>query len=181
LRRAAAAIERGGVIAYPTEAVYGLGCDPDNFDAVSKLLAIKQRSPDQGLILIAADIGQLEKYFAPLAGTARNTLLESWPGPQTWVVPAANTTPSWLTGKHRTIAVRVTAHPVANALCRQCGYALVSTSANLSGYPPARDARTVRRMPGQELDYILVGPVGSLTGPTPIRDLLSGKILRPPA
>lgn len=179
LRRAAAAIEHGGVIAYPTEAVYGLGCDPDNFDAVSKLLAIKQRSPDQGLILIAASIDQLEKYMAPLNPAARNTLLQSWPGPQTWIVPAAHGTPSWLTGNHPTIALRVTAHPVASALCRLCGHALVSTSANLSGYPPARDARVVRRMP--ELDYILDGPVGNLAGPTPIRDLLSGNLLRPPA
>lgn len=147
---------------------------------MTRLLEIKQRSPDQGLILIASGIDQLEAYFAPLDEAARQRLMQSWPGPQTWTVPAAAGAPVWLTGKHPSIAVRVTAHPVARVLCRLCGHALVSTSANLSGQRPARDARSVRRMLGAELDYILCGRVGGLAGPTPIRDLLTGKVLRPP-
>lgn len=178
IRRAAAAIHSGGVIAYPTEAVYGLGCDPDNEDAVERLLKIKQRSPEAGLIVIAAEIGQLERYFAPLEATQRRRLDRSWPGPQTWLVPANPRTPRWLTGRHRTIAVRVTDHPIASALCLRCGHGVVSTSANRSGRPPARDDTTVRRMLGDELDYILSGPVGGLSRPTPIRDLETGKTLR---
>jgi len=178
IRRAAAVINSGGVIAYPTEAVYGLGCDPDDPDAVVRLLSIKQRSLDHGLIVIAATIDQLENYLAPMSKSQRQKLVRSWPGPQTWVAPAADRAPVWLTGKHDTIAVRVTAHPVASALCRQCGHGLVSTSANLAGGPPARDVRKVRRALGDELDYILNGPVGGLAQPTPIRDLVTGKILR---
>lgn len=172
-------IHSGGVIAYPTEAVFGLGCNPDDPDAVERLLEIKQRNSDEGLIVIAAHIDQLDKYLAPLSETARNRLLKTWPGPQTWLIPATATTPKWLTGRHRTIAVRVTAHPVASALCRKLGSGLVSTSANLSGFRPARDPRTVRHMLGSELDYILGGRVGDLASPTPIKDLMSGKLLRP--
>ena len=179
IRRAAAVVNDGGVIAYPTEGVYGLGCDPDDPDAVARLLEIKQRSPEQGLIVIAARIDQLEDYFAPLSKASRHKLDQAWPGPQTWLVPAADDAPDWLTGRHTTIAARVTAHPIASALCDQCGHALVSTSANLSGRPPARDNRSVRRMLGDEVDYILGGPVGRLGKATPVRDLLTGKVLRP--
>ena len=178
IRRAAAVIADGGVIAYPTEGVYGLGCDPDDHDAVMRLLEIKRRPVELGLILIAADIDQLRDYIAPLSNAELARMNKSWPGPQTWLVPAADDAPSWLTGRHTTIAVRVTAHPVASRLCSACGHALVSTSANVSGRPPARDVLAVQRMLRDELDYILGGPVGTLGKPTPIRDLSSGKTLR---
>ncbi|MBT8137114.1 MAG: threonylcarbamoyl-AMP synthase [Gammaproteobacteria bacterium] len=178
IRRAAAAVAAGGVIAYPTEGVYGLGCDPENEDAVARLLDIKQRPAEQGLILIAAHIDLLNNYFAPLPEPARQQLEDSWPGPQTWLVPAADSAPEWITGRHTTIAVRVTDHPVASALCASCGHALVSTSANITGHPPARSAHAVRRMMGEQLDYILSGPVGRLGGATPIRDLRSGQLIR---
>ena len=178
IRRAAATIRAGGVVAYPTEAVYGLGCNPEDSDAVVRLLSVKQRSLDHGLIVIGSDIEQLENYFGPVSKSLRQKLARSWPGPQTWLVPAAARTPIWLTGKNKTVAVRVTAHPVASALCQACGHGLVSTSANRAGETPARDSRTVRRTLGGELDYILKGPIGNLANPTPIRDLLTGKILR---
>ena len=178
LHAAVRAIRSGGIIAYPTEAVYGLGCDPYHEQAVRRLLALKRRPARKGLILIAADFAQLEPFLQPLSPFDRAQLAATWPGPHTWLSPARPTTPSWLRGQHDTLAVRVTAHPLAAALCRACGYPLVSTSANLSGRPPARSALAVRRQLGRQLDYILAGPVGGAAQPTTIRDLRTGLRIR---
>ncbi|MGA9854858.1 MAG: Sua5/YciO/YrdC/YwlC family protein [Gammaproteobacteria bacterium] len=177
MRAARQTVWSGGVIAYPTEAVFGLGCDPLNATAVAKLLAIKQRDGAKGFILIAADITQLEPYI-DVSDKLRDQLLETWPGPITWVVPAALGVPDWLTGGRATLAVRITAHPVAQALCQATGLALTSTSANLSSHPPLRSSLAVRRLLRNKLDYIVPGNVGSHRRPTEIRDALSGKILR---
>lgn len=178
LRRAASIVKLGGVIAYPTEAVFGLGCDPCNETAVRRLLAIKQRSPTKGLILIGSDFCQLQPFLQPLDEVHEERLQANWPGPVTWLVPARKTVPSWLRGNHPSLAVRVTAHPLASALCRAWGGALVSTSANLTGRPPARSTMAVRRQLGRWLDYVLPGSVGGAERPTEIRDLLSDRILR---
>jgi len=135
LRRAARMLTAGGVIAYPTEAVYGLGCDPLDAQAVTRLLAIKRRPVEKGLILIASRFDQLGPYVQPLTAAIRQRLDESWPGPNTWLLPADPATPRWIRGDHRTIAVRVTAHPLAAALCEAFGGAIVSTSANPAGRP----------------------------------------------
>ena len=177
LRNARRAVWSGGVIAYPTEAVFGLGCDPLNAGAVAKLLAIKRRDDAKGFILIAVDFSQLEPYI-DVSGKIRDQLLETWPGPITWVVPAAPGVPDWLTGGRATLAVRVTAHPVAQALCAATGFALTSTSANLSSHPPLRSSLAVRNLLRDQLDYIMPGDVGSQRRPTEIRAALSGKILR---
>lgn len=176
LRRAAAALHAGAVIAYPTEAVWGLGCDPANAAAVLRLLALKHRPLDKGLILIAADAAQLRAFLAPAA--LPEPVTASWPGPSTWLLPAAADTPRWLTGEHDTLAVRVTAHPLAAALCRAFGGPLVSTSANRAGRPPAKSALAVRREFADDLDLIVNGPLGALARPTPIRDGRSGAYLR---
>lgn len=175
---AARAVEAGGLIAYPTEAVYGLGCDPDNEAAVLRLLALKRRPMHKGLILIAADFAQLAGFLQPLSTAEHVRLAATWPGPQTWLIPARSTTPRWLRGRHDTLAVRVTAHPLAAALCRRCGHPLVSTSANLGGHPPARSALAVRRQLGRDLDYILAGPTGGAAKPTAIRDLRTERLIR---
>lgn len=178
IEHAAQRLQAGGIIAYPTEAVYGLGCDPLNEAAVTRLLALKQRPSAKGMILIAAEEAQLAPFMATLPATMLQRLRQSWPGPVTWIVPATPTTPSWLTGDHDTIAVRVTAHPVAAALCRAFGGALVSTSANRSGEPPARAADVVQQQFGEQLDYILAGPLGGLSRPTRICDARTGAIIR---
>jgi L-threonylcarbamoyladenylate synthase len=172
-------LQQGGVIAYPTEAVYGLGCDPDNDQAVEKLLAIKQRSRDKGLILIAADFQQLRPYLAEINSSLKAKILVTWPGPVTWLWPANPAVSSLLRGKHDSIAVRVTAHPLAAALCREFGGPLVSTSANLSGKPPTRSADEVRNQLGDQLDFVLEGEIGGLSKPSLIRDALTGEIIRP--
>ena len=179
LRQAARVIHAGGLIAYPTEAVYGLGCDPLNAAAVQRLLALKGRPMDKGLILIAADIEQLRPFLLPLSTADEATVRATWPGPVTWLLPARPETPRWLRGSHDTLAVRITDHPLAAALCRQLGHPLVSTSANRSGQPPARTPLAVRRQFGRIVDLIISGPLGGHERPTLIRDLTTGRILRP--
>ena len=178
LREAARCFNSGGLIAYPTEAVYGLGCDPLDGDAVGRLLELKKRPVDKGLILIAADFNQLRPFLGELRREQLAPVLASWPGPATWLLPAAEYTPSWLTGNHDSLAVRVTAHPLAAALSLACRSPLVSTSANPTGRPPARTALDVRRILPKGIDLILSGAVGPEKKPTPIRDALSGAEVR---
>lgn len=178
-RRGAAVLAAGGVIAYPTEAVYGLGCDPLNARAVERLLALKRRPRDRGFILIAAAREQLAPYIGPLEDTAVVEAMDtSWPGPTTWLVPPAVSVPRWLTGRFSTLAVRVTAHPIAAALCEEFGAPIVSTSANRHGAAAARTALKVRAIFGRELDGIVPGPVGGRRNPTEIRDARTGIVIR---
>ena len=178
LRQAVRALRAGGIVAYPTEAVYGLGCDPLDEQAVLRLLAIKGRAMDKGLIVIAADFQQLLPLVLPQSADIMAPALASWPGSSTWILPAAARAPVWLTGASDGIAVRVTAHPLAARLCACFGSALVSTSANLSGRPPARSALAARRAFGSRVDYFLVGATGGEARPSAIRDLRSGRLVR---
>lgn len=178
IRRAVEVLRAGGIIAYPTEAVYGLGCDPRNEAALQRLLAIKQRDPAKGLILIAAGFHQLAPWLAEIDPALKERALASWPGPVTWVWPAGNDVPALLRGRHASLAVRVTAHPLAAELCREFGGALVSTSANRSGQPPARTADDVRRMLGDAIDFVVEGQTGGQEAPSEIRDVITGATLR---
>ncbi len=176
-RQIATTLRAGAVIAYPTEAVWGLGCDPLNANAVYRLLAIKRRPVDKGLILIAADQAQLAPFVQPPDALLRQRLDDSWPGPVTWLLPARPETPRWLRGRHASIAVRVTAHPLAAQLCRAFGGPLVSTSANAAGHPPARTAVQARlRCPG--IDLVVPGATGGRQRPSEIRDARTGTVLR---
>jgi L-threonylcarbamoyladenylate synthase len=177
---AAALLHGGGVLAYPTEAVFGLGCDPHNQQAFERVFALKQRPPTQGVLLIAADFEQVERYI-DLPAVPEGTLREvraSWPGPHTWIFPRSPEVPAWVAGGHAGIALRVTAHAPAAALCRAYGGALVSTSANPHGLPPARDRQTLADYFGEGLDATVDAPLGHAARPTPIRDALTGVIIR---
>ncbi|MES9856982.1 MAG: L-threonylcarbamoyladenylate synthase [Sedimenticola sp.] len=178
LREAANCFHRGGIIAYPTEAVYGLGCDPLDGYAVEQLLALKRRPVSKGVILIAADFNQLRPFVTTLSDSKMAPVYDSWPGPHTWLLPAAEHLPYWLCGTHSTLAVRVTDHPAAAALCRACRSPLVSTSANIAGRPPLRNAFSVRRTFGEQVDYVLNAPIGAEQKPTTIRDARSGRLIR---
>lgn len=167
----------GGVLAYPTEAVFGLGCDPANPFAVAHLLELKQRDWRKGLILVAAERTQLTPWV-DLDEDAWTQLSAQWPGPRTWVVPARSGTPDWITGGRDEIAVRISAHPTVHALCRQCNSALVSTSANPNGRQPARTTLMVRRYFDNHLDAIVPGAVDRLAKPTAIRHWPDGQWLR---
>ena len=177
LRRAARILRAGGVVAYPTEAVYGIGCDPWDPEAVARILRLKRRPTAKGLIVIAAEPAQL----AGLVETSAAGWVQacaSWPGFVTWVLAAARSAPPWLTADRGTLAVRITAHPVAASLCRAFGGPLVSSSANLSGRPPARSALAVRRAFPRGLDLVVPGQVGGEARPSPIIDGTTGKALR---
>ncbi len=174
LQRAARVLKQGGLVVYATEYCFGLGCDPDNYDAVQRLLRLKHRATAKGLILIGADIQQL----APYAENFPRQVLASWPGPHTWLLTPRVHVPRWLTGKHPRIALRVTAHPQAAALCRAAGMAIVSTSANRAGESPARSHREVFRRWGHQVDYVLAGIVGDALAPTSIRDGVTGDVVR---
>ena len=176
LRRAARWLQEGGIVAYPTEGVYGLGCDPFDARAVQHLFDLKRRPRHKGLILLAADFSQIEP-FLDLTSAMRERLLAVWPGPVTWIVPVTTEMPNWLV-RDGSVAVRVTAHPLAAALCRAFSGAIVSTSANPSGRPPARNALQARRYFPDEQVFVLSGATGGLSRPTPIYDARGGQKLR---
>ena len=178
LRRASGVLAAGGVIAYPTEGVFGLGCLPDNVTAIQRILDMKNRSPDLGFVLVASSIYQLLPYLGRLGDKTMARLLAQEKSPVTWVVPASDDAPKWLTGNRDTIAVRISRHPIVQALCEAADSALVSTSANISGRPPASSRLAVQRMFGDLVDMITPGETGGLGGPTELRDADTGKVLR---
>ncbi len=177
---AAALLHGGGVLAYPTEAVFGLGCDPFDRGAFERVFALKQRPSTQGVLLIAADFSQVEPCidFAAVLDAVLRQVRASWPGPYTWVFPRSAWVPDWVAGAHAGVALRVSAHEPTALLCRAFGGALVSTSANPHGQPPARAAQTVAEYFGDALDGLLDAPLGGQSSPTVIRDALSGAIIR---
>jgi L-threonylcarbamoyladenylate synthase len=178
LRSAIRCIAHGGVIAYPTEAVFGLGCDPDNVAAIEAILQMKGRPVDKGLILIAAEFEQILPYIDLEGIPDLKRVQQSWPGPTTWLIRARPTVAAWLRGKHESIAVRVTAHPIASWLAREYGKPLVSTSANPSGYRPARSVIKTRLYFGRSNLVIVKGPVGGERKPTAIFDARTARRLR---
>ncbi|HEX6993288.1 MAG TPA: Sua5/YciO/YrdC/YwlC family protein [Gammaproteobacteria bacterium] len=178
IRRTAACVRAGGVVAYPTEAVFGIGCLPDDDEALARVLRIKRRSWRKGMLIVGASIEQIDRWAMLERSPLLDQILASWPGPSTWVLPARPRAPARLTGGRHTIAVRCTAHPIAAELCRQARSALVSTSANTSGRPPLRESVDVRNTLGRVLDDVLPGPVGGRQSPTRILDGLTGQVLR---
>lgn len=178
LKAAVSVLRQGGVVACPTEAVWGLSCDPNSEYAVEDLLALKGRPMSKGLILVAANQRQVDFLLSGLTEQQHQTVCASWPGPTTWLLPHRDLVPEWVYGDHATVAVRVSAHPVVSALCTAWGGPLVSTSANPAGARPAREAYQVRRYFRSELDFVLAGKVGAAARPTTIRDVSTGRIVR---
>ena len=177
-RQCLLALAREGVIACPTEAVWGLSCDPWSERAVRRVLDLKQREAGKGLILVAADEAQLGFLIGDLPEALRHKMRGSWPGPNTWLVPHHGRVPPLVHGCFRSVAVRVSAHPVVRGLCRDFGSPLVSTSANRAGAPAPKDLLAVRRYFGTALDAVLPGRVGGLDRPSTIRDVFSDQVLR---
>lgn len=175
---AAERLRAGRVIAYPTEAVYGLGCDPMHEPAVRQLLAIKGREPAAGLILIADRYERFLPFVGKVGDEQLATARSNWPGPVTWLFPRAPAVPDWLAGDHPTIALRVTAHPVSRALCAAFSGPIVSTSANPAGAAPARTATAVAGYFGDRIAGIVEGSLGGRRTPSEIRDLATGRVLR---
>lgn len=179
IQQAVACLQQGGVIAYPTEAVWGVGCDPFNAEAMQRLLSIKARHPNKGVILIAADFSQVQDLIAPLSPAQQQRLADTWPGPNTWLVPPSDRVPALVKGQHPLVAIRVTAHPLVQALCQAFGGPIISTSANPAGEPPALSEADIARYFPTQLDYVLSGELGGLAQPSTIRNLLTGDVIRP--
>ena len=182
LSNALSVLQNRGVIAYPTESVFGLGCDPDCQSAIEKILEVKKRPAHKGLILIAANIEQLEDYadFSLLNAQQLAAIKETWPGPFTWVVPAKKSLCRLISGDFDSVAVRVSAHPIVQQLCLQFGKPIISTSANLSGLEACTTSRQVHDMFADQplLESIIDAPVSGLSAPSQIYDAQSGKRLR---
>lgn len=168
----------GGIIAYPTESCFGLGCDPRKARAVARLLRLKGRPQRKGLILIADDFRQLAGYLAPVRPDLQARFATWWPGPYTLLLPVARRCPHWLTGGRAKLAVRVTAHRQAARLCHALGMALVSTSANRAGRRSLKTAADCRRAFGRRV-AVIDGEIGRRRRPSTILDPDSGATLRP--
>lgn len=166
----------GGVVAYPTEGVWGLGADPANQHAVNTILQLKRRAVGKGVILVAADVRQFDFILRHLSSDQREILRRSWPGPNTWLIPHHDEVPYWIHGDHTTVALRVSAHPVVQALCKLTG-PLVSTSANPQALPPARTSFKVRGYFGDKVFYA-PGQINQNAKPSTIRDLATGRVIR---
>ncbi len=177
---AADVLRRGGVIAYPTEAVWGLGCDPFDEAATMRLLATKQRPVDKGLILVAASLAQFDGLldWDALDAARRDAVLATWPGPHTWIVPTTARVPAWITGAHAGVAVRVSSHPTVRALCDAFGAPVVSTSANRAGEPPAHARTALDPRIIAAVDAVTDGETGGHARPTAIRIAATGDALR---
>jgi len=184
----AALIRQGGVVAYPTEAVFGLGCDPQQLDAVKRLLQIKHRPAEKGMILLASEWPQLVDYTLPLTAKTKQQVMATWPGAVTWLLAAKPAVSSWVRGQYSTIACRITAHEPSRALIDACGHAIISTSANPAGLEPARCVEDVQEyfssdasanVSANKIDGIFIAPIGKNRTPSEIRDSISGRIIRP--
>ena len=178
INRAVETLRQGRVIAYPTEGVYGLGCDPFNHNAVTQILTLKNRSIKKGFILIASEWKQVETLIQPLDPKILARVFSTWPGPVTWIFPATNEVPYWLRGNRATIAIRVTAHPLAGLLCRHFGGPIVSTSANLERQPPTRDMKILKIIFGNKIDIVFKAALWASKRPTEIRDAITAEVLR---
>ena len=179
LKQAVAVLKAGGIIAYPTEAVYGLGCDPFNEQAVQKLLNLKKRPEEKGLILITHSWDAVSHLTEKIPSEVLLKVLKTWPGPYTWVFPAKlNLVPEWIRGKHNSVAIRITSHKITKNICENFGKPIVSTSANIDGQKETHTKAEVLSQFPSGIDYIIEGDTDNLKKPTPIYDVLTGKALR---
>jgi len=171
------ALQSGEVIAYPTEAVFGLGCDPFDEQAVRNLFHVKQRPMEKGVILIASSVEQVLSYVQLTDMPWEQQVLDSWPGPVTWVLPLKKKIPDWITGGRESVAIRVSDHPIVQSLCAEFGKPIVSTSANITNQPPAKSCEEIFDVFGESI-LCVQGELGHLQQPTQIKDALTGQVLR---
>jgi L-threonylcarbamoyladenylate synthase len=161
VQEAATRIRGGGIVALPTDTLYGLAADPFRRDAVARVFEVKGRPADRALPLIACDTAQVTASFGPLNAVAERLATAFWPGPLTLLVMAPPGLGADVTGGTGRIGVRVPADAVARAVCRAVGWPVTATSANISGEPPSSDPDVIERTLGARIDLLLDG------GPTP--------------
>lgn len=174
------ALTQGKLIVYPTEAVWGIGCDPANERAVMSLLEAKQRPVEKGLILVAANLSQCLEYFdyeaVPIEKRAE--IFSSWPGPITWLLPAKSSTPTWITGGSDVIAIRISAHPTIQRICKTFNKPIISTSANITGTPVCTELNDAQRVFGNKVAFYVDEALGGNTKPSVIQHSITGEIFR---
>ena len=179
IQRACQSLKQGDVIAYPTEAVWGLGCDPQNEAAVGKILRLKNRPVHKGLILVSGSIAQFEPLLNKLSREQRDKLIASWPGHITWLVPDSdNLIPEWIKGDHQSVAIRVSGHTIVHELCSAFGGPIVSTSANEAGKEEIKSRFILKDKFADKIAGMVDGDLGKSAKPSEIRDLLSGRVIR---
>ncbi len=178
IRLAVKCLRAGGVIAYPTESVYGLGCDPMNSAAVQRLSVIKDRPEHKGFIIIAAGWTQVQTWVRPIEPRCLQPILQANSRPVTWIFPAMLTVPTSLCGPGHSIAIRFVTHPIMHALCEAYGGPIISTSANRHHESPIRDPIRLREVFQREVDVFVLGRLGSARRPSEIRDMMTGVICR---
>lgn len=177
-----AQLKQGHTIAYPTEAVWGLGCDPHNEQAFQNILKLKNRPMEKGVILLASTIDQIQPMLETLSLDTQKCIIETWTNTSqnsratTWLLPAIDV-PKWITGKHASVAVRVTQHPLCKAICENFGSFIVSTSANPAGLEPARNYEEAQQYFGNKVYYVK-GDLGICQEPSKIIDALTGQTIR---
>lgn len=178
LAAAVKCLEAGGIIAYPTEGVFGLGCDPFDVEAVQRIIVLKGRTSHQGFILLVHDWEQVDRLAAPLSEEVKQQMQATWPGHHTWLLPKSDHVPRWLTGQYDTIACRMPAFSHLRALLSAYGGPIVSTSANLHGQPPCMSEDSVAATFQDGIDYLLSGPLGGASGVSKIQSALTGEFIR---
>jgi L-threonylcarbamoyladenylate synthase len=176
IRHAAHIIKNGGIIAYPTDTIYGLGCDPYNADAVERINIIKQRPLNKQFILLAGDIEQVRTLIS--ITVEQEKIITQDAEPTSWVVSASEQAPAWLTDRNHMLTIRISRHDEVKKLCRALGHAVISTSANISGKRPAKNAIELHKYFHQEVDKILLSNKAQATRPSKIIRLCDNYIIR---
>lgn len=176
LCQAAKIISNNGIISYPTDSVYGLGCDPLSEIAVNRILKLKNRPVEKGLIIIAGNINQLLPFIDISKSEAEKIITTN--EAISWLVKKSEITPHWISGKHSKVAIRICKHPLVINLCKLLNQPIVSTSANPAGAKPATSNPQSRRYFLNQVDYYLTGPLGPLKKPTSIINIETGLVIR---
>ena len=169
-------IRRGGIIAYPTESCFGLGCDPKNRKAINKIIKLKKRSLNKNFILIGSSIKQFNYFLEPLNNSIAKNLFSKWPGPHTWLITENNRCPNWLKSNSK-IALRISSFTPCQKLTKSLGMAITSSSLNLSGKIPLKNYRDVCRFLPKQVKLIK-GRIGKSKRPSVIQDFQTKKIIR---
>ena len=176
IRYAAQQIKHGGVIAYPTDTIYGLGCDPYNIFAIENLNLIKQRPQNKQFILLAGHFDQIKPLTT--ITRAQKSQIEKASEPTSWVVEASGAAPMWLTNKDNTLTIRICQNDIVKKLCATLGHALISTSANISSKQPAKNNLEIRRYFGNMLNHVLASNKKLTAKPSKIIRLCDNHIIR---
>ncbi len=178
LNKAVVTVKSGGIIAYPTESVYGLGCNPFDEQAVKNVLLLKKRNVNIGLILIASHVRQILPLIKPIDPNDLARALKTWPGHHTWVFPKSKLVPRWISGQYDSIAIRVSNHPVVIQLCQKLNSPLVSTSANISKQGELNSIKNIKTVFGDKIGFYVNAPTGKEVNPSIIHDAHSNTIIR---